>query len=446
MNLQFEAYFPSHILKKGYQDYTNDAILDIEKHRNRYQAIFDDMETANIDISSHEIINLECDCDYFYEHGYCKHTAALCYAISEASSTRSSSHLTSMIASYIDELEYGYDIKQFTVFDQIMDQLQQLSLKHRFTPLITLYEAYETIDIEYDEQMDQFIEIKDLLSYGISQKEPQYLAWFHNELESPSQCEEDFIDLFYELYDAQTGVSILLEYLAQCKDHMDETIFLTMLVEELKSLRQPIGYDQKLLAHVQHHPVVLAYIASRYEEEGYLATAMIFLKDAIQAETNAYEQTALTRRYNDLSIKLKQEDICLACFQNLLLHDEQQAFMYFKKLHETYKESWITYREPYLTLLYSTSYDRKPYYLLESMKEELYCEITRSEIDLKTLVTYDSAFFPNHIEELISIYKKELAIYQAIKTTKAKEMLKKLYRHIQNLPNGKQLLKLILNV
>lgn len=76
----FKEIFDEEILERGYDYYLDDRVIKIIKTNDGYEAKVEGNRRYNVllEIKDHEIIGLSCDCPCEF---YCKHEAALIYAI-----------------------------------------------------------------------------------------------------------------------------------------------------------------------------------------------------------------------------------------------------------------------------------------------------------------------------------------------------------------------------
>ena len=83
MDIDFENLFEKKILKRGYDYYLEDAVQDVTRDGNHYEALVygTDIYEVEIDINNEgEIENMECECPYAIGDN-CKHMAAVLYYI-----------------------------------------------------------------------------------------------------------------------------------------------------------------------------------------------------------------------------------------------------------------------------------------------------------------------------------------------------------------------------
>lgn len=84
MNGEWKDCFSSRILSRGYEYYENGNVLDIEKTEGGYTATVEGAweYTVTIDVDDEgDFIDADCDCPYSQEGNYCKHEAAVLYAL-----------------------------------------------------------------------------------------------------------------------------------------------------------------------------------------------------------------------------------------------------------------------------------------------------------------------------------------------------------------------------
>lgn len=84
MNGEWKDCFSSRILNRGYEYYENGNVLDIEKTEGGYTATVEGSweYTVTIDVDDEgDFIDADCDCPYSQEGNYCKHEAAVLYAL-----------------------------------------------------------------------------------------------------------------------------------------------------------------------------------------------------------------------------------------------------------------------------------------------------------------------------------------------------------------------------
>ena len=83
MDINFEDLFEKKILKRGYDYYLEDAVHDVTRDGNHYEALVygTDIYEVEIDINNEgQVQNMECECPYAIGDN-CKHMAALLYYI-----------------------------------------------------------------------------------------------------------------------------------------------------------------------------------------------------------------------------------------------------------------------------------------------------------------------------------------------------------------------------
>ncbi len=83
--MEWEHEFTQKILQRGYDCYQNDQVLEIYKTNHRLKARVEssngrDEYDVEIGIENDEITDMNCDCEYAQNTGYCKHIAAVLYA------------------------------------------------------------------------------------------------------------------------------------------------------------------------------------------------------------------------------------------------------------------------------------------------------------------------------------------------------------------------------
>ena len=84
MNGEWKDCFSSRILNRGYEYYENGNVLDIERTEDGYTAtVAGSWEyTVTIDLDDEgDFIDADCDCPYSQDGNYCKHEAAVLYAL-----------------------------------------------------------------------------------------------------------------------------------------------------------------------------------------------------------------------------------------------------------------------------------------------------------------------------------------------------------------------------
>ena len=84
MNGEWKDCFSSRILNRGYEYYENGNVLDIEKTEDGYTATVEGSweYTVTIDVDEDgDFIDADCDCPYSQDGNYCKHEAAVLYAL-----------------------------------------------------------------------------------------------------------------------------------------------------------------------------------------------------------------------------------------------------------------------------------------------------------------------------------------------------------------------------
>lgn len=84
MNGEWKDCFSSRILNRGYEYYENGNVLDIEKTEDGYTATVEGSweYTVTIDVDDEgDFIDADCDCPYSQDGNYCKHEAAVLYAL-----------------------------------------------------------------------------------------------------------------------------------------------------------------------------------------------------------------------------------------------------------------------------------------------------------------------------------------------------------------------------
>lgn len=84
MNGEWKDCFSSRILNRGYEYYENGNVFDIEKIEDGYTATVEGSweYTVTIDVDDEgDFIDADCDCPYSQEGNYCKHEAAVLYAL-----------------------------------------------------------------------------------------------------------------------------------------------------------------------------------------------------------------------------------------------------------------------------------------------------------------------------------------------------------------------------
>ena len=84
MNGEWKDCFSSRILNRGYEYYESGNVLDIEKTEDGYTATVEGSweYTVTIDVDEDgDFIDADCDCPYSQDRNYCKHEAAVLYAL-----------------------------------------------------------------------------------------------------------------------------------------------------------------------------------------------------------------------------------------------------------------------------------------------------------------------------------------------------------------------------
>ena len=79
--MEWERLFRSHILKRGYDYYTDDKVRinNIDEHRIEACVEGSEAYDVEIDIEECNIIGMECTCPYAAGGNNCKHMAAVLY-------------------------------------------------------------------------------------------------------------------------------------------------------------------------------------------------------------------------------------------------------------------------------------------------------------------------------------------------------------------------------
>ncbi len=81
MKVEFESTYSRIILKRGLEYYQTGNVKRVVIKDGIVSAIVNGTNTyhVSLEIKVDEILNVECDCPYFYEHDECKHNTAVLY-------------------------------------------------------------------------------------------------------------------------------------------------------------------------------------------------------------------------------------------------------------------------------------------------------------------------------------------------------------------------------
>ena len=84
--MDWQKYFTLKTLDRGLAYYENGNVLELMQISHGYEAVVQSDSgneyEVNIEIENDELI-MNCDCIYGQEMGYCKHMAAVLYAVEE---------------------------------------------------------------------------------------------------------------------------------------------------------------------------------------------------------------------------------------------------------------------------------------------------------------------------------------------------------------------------
>lgn len=141
---------------------------------------------------------------------------------------------------YFDyQMDFSTMQRQFKMFNQIMSKLEQMTLENRFPYVLELLDSFSDMDDGNEDLYDEYMEVKDMMYYGILQKEKFHLTWFWKQMEHPAAADEDLIALFFDLYDEIEAVPLLQHQLTICTDSNDIDIYVSMLRSYLEDCPHP---------------------------------------------------------------------------------------------------------------------------------------------------------------------------------------------------------------
>ena len=141
IKMNWERFFSSRILGRGYDYYLSGNIESITKLSNSYKAIVSGMDeyVVNISLNSdNDIDYMNCTCPYADDGSYCKHMAAVLYAIDDndegENSTETNNDFSGTIISDIDKVR-----------DIILEMEPELIRKE----LVTIMENDQTLRADF---------------------------------------------------------------------------------------------------------------------------------------------------------------------------------------------------------------------------------------------------------------------------------------------------------
>ena len=84
-NMKWKHLFPAHILERGWDYYQSDAVENLQKSENGYTAEVEGTEIYDVEVvlSQNTVQDMWCSCPYAEDGAYCKHMAAVLYALEE---------------------------------------------------------------------------------------------------------------------------------------------------------------------------------------------------------------------------------------------------------------------------------------------------------------------------------------------------------------------------
>lgn len=336
---------------------------------------------------------------------------------------------------YFDyQMDFSMMKRQFKVFNQIMSKLEHMTLEKRFPYVLELLDSFSAMDDGNDDLYDEYMEVKDMMYYGILQKEKFHLSWFWKQMEHPSIAEEDLIALFFDLYDETEAVPLLQHQITLCTDSDDIAILIPMLCSYLESLPYT-KIKQIMMPYEASHSVWILY-STLHEKEGNHLQAIADMKQALSCQMDNYERFNNRKRLYQLSFAAKDPSCCLECFADLLTFNKKQALLYYKRVRKLLV-NWKEERQAYLDLLQQAEIDIKPILLLENMRDELYDILQTSIMTLNELMQYDICYLPKHKEELYTLYHDELQMKDLIHPDPS--FLQAILDHLKTLPEGEYL-------
>ena len=83
--MKWKHLFPAHILERGWDYYQSDAVENLQKSETGYTAEVEGTEIYDVEVelSQNTVQDMWCSCSYAEDGAYCKHMAAVLYALEE---------------------------------------------------------------------------------------------------------------------------------------------------------------------------------------------------------------------------------------------------------------------------------------------------------------------------------------------------------------------------
>lgn len=83
--MKWKHLFPAHILERGWDYYQSDAVENLQKSETGYTAEVEGTEIYDVEVelSQNTVQDMWCSCPYAEDGAYCKHMAAVLYALEE---------------------------------------------------------------------------------------------------------------------------------------------------------------------------------------------------------------------------------------------------------------------------------------------------------------------------------------------------------------------------
>lgn len=501
----FKEIFDEEILERGYDYYLEDRVIKIIKTNDGYEAKVEGNRRYNVllEIKDHEIIGLSCDCPCEF---YCKHEAALIYAIENGDEVIDqqvkNNDLRKLINCIpVDELPKIIEeacLNDNTLFQQLAIRYNHdLTLKQKqgiremlYNINQTEYDYFYSDDdyIDYVDELEKFIRnqvsdlinnhkldfgyemLKEAISEAVKYDVDEYEYWFDGLYNS---IYEQLVDL-YELGSNQFKTY----FIGDLKKHLEDRIFSDVIESFLINYIKDNSFQNQLLNELDemiNNDNNGYYVIQKIE----LMKTMEYSDDEIESILDDYyEKPAvrdfLIRRYLQNNQELQAIDV----LEDSIEIDGERSD-YTKKLVKLYKnnnllEKWAL--SAYQIIL-NNNYniddelytELKEYYgdqKWQELKQEIYARASKAQLyeyyklddehqklfeqvkneSIKTLNKYEGYLKQYYPREILMIYRNYLIEFvQGAKNHSAYDTIEYYLNKMLTYPDGQEIVRTIKN-
>lgn len=499
MDIKFGEFFDDRILKRGYEYYMRGQVRNMVVSPNQVRASVygSEIYQVNVILKNEVIQEMDCNCPYA-NHSYCKHEAAVVYALNDDNfDDEASLKITDAQDSEMDILAGipKEDIVEFLIKEMNKNDSFRLNFHSYFSQYYPI--SYTEFVNEWNSLIYQYSGRDGFINYEQSSSFEIAVSIFNDKLLHASQHHPKIIfkvitKLYYELCNFSiddsngTTYNIACEFqniILECYRESDEILkaeIQTWLIDametsELENYGLDSGLDElyrKTLTIDEQIQYLLENVRNSHEIEDLLS----LLQEAGKDEKEIYAIIVQFQYINSardwlIDYNLKHQEIneaislllsgsdmrngesytlrLLQVYNEYGFQDEYEALVrkYLSEPHNHIVDLYLEFKckhsveewnqiFPDLIKSISSTKDRMQCYANENMKKSLIEEIEKSTQSFDDILDYENMLLPEYEDRLIRTYRSIAEKIYPYTGNHNYSLITEIIKHIIDLPNG----------